>query len=335
MFEHIKELFEFFRSNDKFLPILIKSRPKTKDIIETWEISLPYHYLPYVKADFFLDVAITSYPYLCSSVIKFLYAHGISSLGFSKDFRHIKYVNRYDYLLLTGPLQKKAIFLAAEKYHVPSLPKLVEIGFLKGDKLLREQLSFSKEDFIKQKGYFNKKTVLFAPTWGQFSAVHAWMHHIIKIGSSMDINLLIKLHPLMLRKETKWHTVGGNCIKMLWEVSKKFKNISVITEENIYNYLLFADILITDASSVGLEFILLGKPTIFLPCPRYFEIYGKDRPIFWCREGMEVSSVADLRRRLELYLTGGQKNNGMKLNDIVYNPGKGLMKMVEFLNSFS
>jgi len=169
------------KNEDTFIPILIISR-KIRRNKKEWDRFLKnnhliignfwyeFYTLLLIKVDIFLETAITSYCNLCNKkVIKMLYAHGLSGLGFSKDYKHIKKAVRYDCILLTGPMQKKALEIAAEQFNV-SLPKMKEVGFSFGDRMRKKNKDFNKKEFNSKNNLKQNYTILFAPTWGIFSA---------------------------------------------------------------------------------------------------------------------------------------------------------------------
>lgn len=129
-----------------------------------------------------------------------------------------------------------------------------------------------------------------------------------KYLSDNNFLLCIKKHPDELKKMYSF---------------KESKNIKIIEEKNISNYnitlndiLNAADIMITDYSSLGIEFIMLDKPVIYLT--RDIEEYSKNRGItfkdmdFWM-PGYKVCNLSDLKKSINNCLEENYKfNNEMK-----------------------
>lgn len=117
------------------------------------------------------------------------------------------------------------------------------------------------------------------------------------------------------------------CIKYHPEEKLNFKydisnNIKIIDEEklqlnnfSVYDVLNAADLLITDYSSLGLEFSISDKPVIYLDTD--LEDYQKNRGLifddkdFWF-QGNDVSNIKQLLDKMEIYLKKGKYKNKMK-----------------------
>lgn len=344
VFEHVKEI--YFRLQDhprlfslaittaKFLRVQAKqrlfSRLEKRYGLVYGKNYFSYAWLPKIRPRIYLEPQPTPYGDLCPGAVRVMYAHGLANLGFSKDFKHIRCASKYDYLLLTGPLQKKAVLRAHEMYG-GRLPQLIDAGFLRGDRLLEQKRSFDRRAALVKMGLGENFTILFAPTWGDFSGVKEWIDKVVDAARVLDANILIRLHPIMTRGKTGWETGGVNWELKLKELAQKYGRVHIASDDDIDAYLLSADVCITDASSVGMEFMILEKPTIFLPVPHFFKMYGKDRPIAWVREGLEVDNAAQLVSQLQSYMEDRHCLKSYPLEKMIYNPGRALETIVSFL----
>lgn len=344
IFEHIKEIYFRLENHPKLLPLAITtakffrlqtkqrffSRLETKHGLVYGKNYFSYAWLPEIRPRVYLEPQPTPYGDLCRGAIRVMYVHGLANLGFSKDFKHIRCADKYDYLLLTGPLQKRAVLRAHEMYG-GRLPQLVDIGFLRGDRLLEQRRSFDRRAALAQMGLEEKFTILFAPTWGDFSATREWIDKVVDAARMLDVNILIRLHPMLTSGKTGWETGGVDWECKLKELAQKYRRVHVASDDDIDAYLLSADVCITDASSVGMEFMILEKPTIFLPVPHFFKMYGKDRPIAWVREGLEVDDPAQLVGQLRACMAGSHGLKSYPLEKMIYNSGRALEAIVSFL----
>lgn len=340
-FNHIKDLCLSFYGAETVRPVLITSlRQKKGKSKEANELlcrakgldEFSYLWLNYLKPRVFIDTAITTYSDCCGhKTTKILYAHGLWALGFSKNYEHIKLINKYNYIFLTGPLQKNALFVAQQEYRA-IMPKQIEVGFLKGDRLRAKQKNFDKNMFIRSFGLKNDYTVLFAPTWGGFSVATEWFDDIVSICDGLDINLLIRLHPIALHGKTMWSTGGVSWTDKLENISKKNQNVAACHDKDVNDCLLAADVLITDVSSVSLEFMLLKKPVVSLPSSKYFLLYGKREPMHSLHKKTEIPNIEELRLTLLQLSRGYKYESCLKVEDIVYNPDRSLGIMRSFID---
>lgn len=348
IFEHVKEIYFRLENHPKLLPLAITtakffrlqakqrffSRLETKYGLVYGKNYFSYAWLPKIRPRIYLEPQPTPYGDLCRGAIKVMYVHGLANLGFSKDFKHIRCAGKYDYLLLTGPLQKRAI-LQAQKMYGGRLPQLVEVGFLRGDRLLAQKRSFDKGAALAEMGLEEMFTILFAPTWGDFSATREWIDKMVEASRMLDANILIRLHPILTSGKTGWETGGVDWDLKLKELAQKYKRVHIASDDDIDAYLLSADVCVTDASSVGMEFMILEKPAIFLPVPHFFKMYGKDRPIAWVREGLEVDDKEQLMDQLKVCMSDRHCLKSYPLKDMIYNPGKALEAIVSFLEGIA
>ena len=75
---------------------------------------------------------------------------------------------------------------------------------------------------------------------------------IARFLANKNYLIIIKFHDLMAK----------DLIDQYQEIANKFTNVLYIKERNIIKYLLIADLMISDTSSVVYEFLLLDKPVV-------------------------------------------------------------------------
>ncbi|HDH53510.1 MAG TPA: hypothetical protein ENH24_03385, partial [Nitrospirae bacterium] len=245
---------------------------------------------------------------------------------FTKDFKYVRYLQRYNAVFLNGPLHKKAL-LTAQGYYGVDLPPMYEVGYLRGDRLLKMSETFNRSLFLESLGLSDVPTVMYAPTWGDFSSTTEWIDKVVEVCGDMGINLLLRLHPIVLTLKAKWKTGGVDWNRKLHDIEKKYSYVRVAMSHDIDDIMLASDVMITDVSGMALEFLTMDKPVVFLPAPRYFEIYGTERPEKWCRPDYEIKDTAELKQDLRKALEG----TGFKfpVDELVYNRGKVLNVMVQ------
>lgn len=271
-----------------------------------------HHWLEQAAPSALIEVAATEYrlPALSKRI---LYAHGLAGLNFSKDAAHIRQTDRYDALFLTGPMQRRMLEVAARHYEV-KLPLCYDIGYLRGDRL-RGRV-FDKGAFCRLFEIDEAPVVTYAPTWGEFSSTIDWIEKIVCVCEEMDVNLLLRLHPIMFTGESSYQTAGINWSVRLPEIIKGARRTRLATNNDIDDVLLASDVMITDVSGLGIEFLSLGKPTVFLPADKYFSLFGSDRPEMWCRTRPVPQNERELALAIEYALSN--RVGDIPICDLVY-----------------
>ncbi len=172
--------------------------------------------------------------------------HGLA--GEKKGHFHIR--NYFDLYLTQGPYFTKRFNQLKAKHQDFDV---IETGWPKLDIYGKNAKSFEKDKENISKLYGADKIVLFAPTFSPrlTSAPHL-LSEIEQLALNTGFVVFVKFHDLM---DEKWITAYKN-------LSHRIPNIIFQEEKNIIKFLLIADILISDTSSVIYEFLLLGKPVV-------------------------------------------------------------------------
>ncbi len=132
-------------------------------------------------------------------------------------------------------------------------------GFPKVDTIVQGQ--FDRESFLRQLGINpHRPTILYAPTGDKNNSLEIMGEKVVSsIQETKQWNLLIKLHDHPKNTTLDW-------ITKLSELQDD--RIRLVHDWNVVPYLQAADLLITDASSVGVEYTLLDRPIVFLKVPK-------------------------------------------------------------------
>lgn len=130
---------------------------------------------------------------------------------------------------------------------------VIETGWPKLDIYGKDK---NKHDIFKVellKKHHAKKILLYAPTFSpKLTSAPFLLKEIEQLANNSDYLILLKFHPLMSKE---WLSIYEN-------LADNVPNIIFQNEKNIIKFLLIADLLISDTSSVIYEFILLNKPVI-------------------------------------------------------------------------
>jgi CDP-glycerol glycerophosphotransferase (TagB/SpsB family) len=88
------------------------------------------------------------------------------------------------------------------------------------------------------------------------------------------VNVIVKLHPISYCSPDgpnyQFYTGGVDWVKEFseFESQENFRHVPV---SNIDPLLAASDVMVTDVSSVALEFVMLDRPVIYIDCPEFFE----------------------------------------------------------------
>jgi hypothetical protein len=186
-----------------------------------------------------------------------------------------EYVENYDVHFLTGPLhrdQYEHMFrlhgLDVKRY------RLIDVGYPKSDALL--QGKFDRSAVLSELGLDPAlETVLYAPAWDPGGSLRSFGDEVVEqLLSLQNVNVIVKLHPVSHTPEVsasyEFYTGGVNWTERFrkYETNSRFRHVTAFQVDPL---LVAADLLVTDFSSVALEFVGLDRPIIYLDCPEYFE----------------------------------------------------------------
>lgn len=163
---------------------------------------------------------------------------------------HFRIRNYFDLYLTQGPYFTERFQQLARKHRDF---EVTQTGWCKLDPLYQNHEVYLQErdQLLQQSG--KQKLVLYAPTFSpSLTSATSALNEILSLASDQDIFLMIKFHDLMDPK----------VVQAYRDATQNFSNVSIIEDRNILKYLIMADMLISDTSSVVYEFILLNKPVI-------------------------------------------------------------------------
>lgn len=142
---------------------------------------------------------------------------------------------------------------AARLVGYPKLDCLVD-GSLKRDEVL-SSLGIDPQ----------RQTVLYAPTWSQYSSLNKLGEELVERLCDAGYAVIVKLHDRS-RDSAHIHSGGVDWVSRLNPVLARSAG-HLATGSDASLYLMAADLLITDHSSVGFEYLLLDRPLIRIEVP--------------------------------------------------------------------
>jgi len=266
----------------------------------------------------------------------------------------------FDVHFLTSPLHREQTENTISQYNLNEDDiQLYDIGYAKSDDLLNGK--FDRVKILKDLDLDPLlKTVLYAPSWDEGLSLRNSGEEVIEnILKVENINVIVKLHPISYCPENgpnySFYTGGINWIEKLSKF-ESHKNFRHIPTNNIDPILSASDVLITDVSSVALEFIALDKPVIYVDCPEFYEKtlqktyagFGNTTADFVRNDpkanagrhtGDVVFELKELSEMIINTLENPYKNSDKRkefAKQLIYNPGraadKAAEKIIEILN---
>jgi hypothetical protein len=144
------------------------------------------------------------------------------------------------------------------------------------------------------------KVVLYAPTWNTtLSSAPMLGESASELlgGDRGNITVIIKPHPLIAAKSPEW-------IETWRKATQANPHVHLIEEadRDVVPFLRWADVLVTDASSVQLEFLAMDRPMILISNPMRFgnkEFEPSGYEWAWRDMGDEIHNVESLPAAIE------------------------------------
>jgi glycosyltransferase involved in cell wall biosynthesis len=210
--------------------------------------------------------------------------HGLLSKGqYFTDTDMIHRENLEDLLCVPGPYHKQRLSESGRVF-IP----VVATGFPKLDRLF-DANGPSREELMRSLNLDPaKRTILFAPTFNMTlsSIPILWM----RVAELADENtyLLIKLHSSSLPEFKSAYR----------ELAEKHKNVIYAEDPDITNLLRLADVMLSDVSSVFMEFMALDKPVVLFDNPNqstYRHYDPRDIEYAWRDVGVRASTLDEVK----------------------------------------
>ena len=139
------------------------------------------------------------------------------------------------------------------------------VGMPKADCLVDG--SISRNGVLERHGLDpDRTTVLYAPTWTRFSSLNAMGEKLVSGLVAAGHTVLVKLHENSLDRAAFINSGGVDWTARLQPILARGHG-RLITSSDASAWLVAADVLITDHSSIGFEYLLLDRPVIRISMP--------------------------------------------------------------------
>ena len=130
--------------------------------------------------------------------------------------------------------------------------------------------SFERNEVLASLGVDpSRRTVLYAPTWSKYSSLSVMGEELVQRLGAAGYAVIVKLHDRS-RQTDDYHSGGIDWGERLLPFLRQSGGV-LAPGSNSSAYLLGADVLVTDHSSVGFEYLLLDRPLIRIHVPELLE----------------------------------------------------------------
>jgi hypothetical protein len=148
-------------------------------------------------------------------------------------------------------------------------PAIRLVGMPKVDCLVDD--TFRRDHVLQALGLDPAKpTVLYAPTWSPASSLNAMGVELLDALGRLPVNVIMKLHDRS-RDLRERYSGGVDWAAKLQPLLVRGQG-ALAPGHDISPYLVAADLMITDHSSAGFEFLLRDKPLVRIHRPRLIEL---------------------------------------------------------------
>jgi len=116
----------------------------------------------------------------------------------------------------------------------------------------------------------NRPTVLYAPTWSPASSLNRLGVDLVKALRQLPINVIVKLHDRSCDPRPQYS--GGIDWRAALVPHLKKGSAILAPGADICPYLVAADVMVTDHSSAGFEYLLRDRPIVRIHVPELIEL---------------------------------------------------------------
>lgn len=226
---------------------------------------------------------------------------------------HFRIRHYFDLYLTQGPYFTRR-FNRLKRRHKNF--EVIETGWPKLDIYAKSEEKYAedKEELLKK--YSAENLILYAPTFSpSLTSAPSLLKEIEQLAENKKYLVLIKFHDLM----------AAETVEQYRKLASRIDNIILEEEPNIVKFLLMADLMISDTSSVVYEFLLLNKPVITFK--------SSSENIAW----ENARNYSGLAEKVEKNLT--EDSFASERKEIIenyhpYNDGKSALRMVEAVESY-
>lgn len=179
-----------------------------------------------------------------------------------------------------------------------------------------------------------RPTVLYAPTWSAESSLNAIGEELVRRLSDMPVNLIMKLHDRS-RDLRERYSGGIDWAARLQPLLATGRGV-IAPGHDISPYLAAADLMITDHSSAGFEFLLRDKPIVRIHRPSLIKLANihPDYVALLASVSDSVITVEETLAAVERGLSTPSRRSAQRraaAADLFYRPGGATRRSIDAL----
>jgi len=200
----------------------------------------------------------------------------LNNFIFKRSVWDVHYVYMFHAMVSTHMVYRKGAFdhydtiFCVGPHHLQELKKMEALTARSKKKLFKvgyhrvEKISFDHQAYLIQKKNIPRqhKTVLIAPSWGNFNILDICLETLLSTLSHADYRVIVRPHPEYIRRFPA----------RISKISKLIENdtlvrleLDLLSDQSLHE----ADHLITDWSGIALEYAFgTGRPVIFVDVPK-------------------------------------------------------------------
>ena len=209
-------------------------------------------------------------------------------------------------------------------------PAIRLVGYPKADCLVDGSLR--REDTLNALGLdLSRPTILYAPTWSPASSLNAMGEQVLRDLLALGVNVIVKLHDRS-RDVRERYSGGVDWVARLTPLLVPGRAV-IAPGHDISPYLVAADVMITDHSSAGFEYLLLDRPIVRIHRPELLTL-ANIHPDYANLLGSVSESVNDARgafdaaaRALAAPAVRSERRREVA-DDLFYRPGTATLRAV-------
>jgi hypothetical protein len=215
----------------------------------------------------------------------------------------------------------------------PDSPAIRLIGMPKTDCLVDGSLQ--RDAILASLGLdTDRPTILYAPTWSPASSLNAMGVTLLERLAGMPVNVIVKLHDRS-RDPRPRYSGGVDWVARLQPLLEPGR-IALAPGHDSSPYLVASDVMITDHSSAGFEFLLCDRPIVRIHRPQLIELANihRDYVSLLASVADSVETAEEALRAVERGLANPAARSADRravASDLFYRPGGATARSVAAL----